>query len=391
MPITYSGAKMWRAPRRTWTGLLGLCVLCCCLVAPTKAQQPDTTSLASFAALNNIPEALLAEVLGDPATINKILQRELAKGPALLRNLNVSFKTFKAADTDSITGLGLAYSFARNITDNQFSSKGATQAGFSLSLQAQGDVAFERALNPNDFLDAGLRIHAYRSAGGAVLVTDSVATLLNELETQQALIEDPEELASSPFAARFTRIVRDNLTPQLYTEAALSAHIESDQRFDQTQYVYGVHLGVDFKPWNAGYWNLADWPFAVLRWLTGYDRALAPTGATFPTLLVGVQLVDPQGVTLRESLGETAPYPRFSTEIGFKTRAAPDLSFLANFRYYREIDAPASIRAADLAEQLYFTAALVTSTGLFASYTVGKLPFDRMSDQVYALGFKFGF
>ena len=68
-----------------------------------------------------------------------------------------------------------------------------------------------------------------------------------------------------------------------------------------------------------------------------------------------------------------------------------NIFFNANVRYYREINASAAIKAANLDEYFYFVGALQSTSGFYVSYARGKLPFDAVSDEVYAVGFHYKF
>ena len=62
--------------------------------------------------------------------------------------------------------------------------------------------------------------------------------------------------------------------------------------------------------------------------------------------------------------------------------------FSANYRIYKEINAIAAVKNADLASFDYFVATLGPTDGAFISYTTGKLPLDATNDHVYMIGFK---
>ena len=57
-----------------------------------------------------------------------------------------------------------------------------------------------------------------------------------------------------------------------------------------------------------------------------------------------------------------------------------------NYRYYRENDAPAAIRAATLDQHKLYTLHFGLKNDLFVAYSKGKLPFDRTSDKIFELG-----
>jgi len=111
-------------------------------------------------------------------------------------------------------------------------------------------------------------------------------------------------------------------------------------------------------------------------------------------MLFGLDYVVPQDDTTREKLlGNLNAYSRLRFEIGFKTRVArigkEVLHFSSDFRWYKEVKADQVIKDNKLDRSTFFVAAIESNSGLFVSYTTGKLPFDRRSDQVYSVGFKY--
>jgi hypothetical protein len=349
---------------------------------------PDTSDAGFKAAAGAIAEA----VHGQPVALNKVLNGCLGGPSRLLSGLNLEFKTFKVGGSDSSSSFGLGYSYARDLTQNRIRATGANQTGMALSVNARGDIAFERRANPNDFLEGRVSAHLFGSWGGFARVADTtVFSLLNALEDSLASIEDPRELAESPLAARFGAEIRQYLSTQYYLDFSLETGLEANQDFSTKQVALGALLGVDLKPWGKGYLNLFDWPFAAIRWLTGYDAELEPRGSTFPTVIVGLDRMNPTADSVRQAVADLKDYWRFRAEAAFRTDVSAFASFEADLRYYRELDAPAAVRSAGLDRFTWFTAALTTTPGPFFSFSTGHLPFDAREDQVYALGFRYRF
>ena len=78
--------------------------------------------------------------------------------------------------------------------------------------------------------------------------------------------------------------------------------------------------------------------------------------------------------------GSLDGYTRFHFETGFRTLLADigdqTIFFNAGFRYYKESNAPAAVKAVKLDKFSYFVASITSNSGLFVSYSNGKLPFD---------------
>lgn len=336
-------------------------------------------------------ETVISLLLENPEIVNKVLKSYIQKDSRFLRDMNLEFKTFKSNDADSALGLGFSYSYEKDIKRTLIKEQSTNQTGISLSVRAQGNIAFDKKTNPNDFLDSDFSFHLFRSWGGTITTSDELRDKLNKLEDIMVNISDENELRSNPFAKEFTATVQKHLSSQFYSDFSLTGGLESNQDFSRRQYVYGAHLGFDFKPWSNGYWNVFDWPFAAIRWLSGYDEDLQPRGSTFPTVLFAIDRVVPKNDTLRQMVNAGSTFTRVSSELAFKTQLSNISYFEADFRYYRELKPLSEIKQANLEEHIYFTAALTSLNNVFISYTTGKLPIDAKDDQVYEIGFKFHF
>lgn len=357
----------------------------------------DLTGISRDSLANEF-SALYSNILENTETINKVLDTYVVEkaGVDFLRDVNLKFKTFRTNGQNSNAALGLSYSYSRDVKKDLYSQTSSSSSGLSFAVKADGNVSFDRRLNPEDFLDSKLSFHFFHSRGGVVNRADtSVASRLNDLEDALTMITDPDSLILSPIWKEFLATVSGHLTTQFYLDLSLKAGLESDQDFRQKQYVYGIHLGFDLKAWNRNSslakLNIFDWPFAVLRVFTGYDKDLSPRGSTIPTILAGIDQVDPKNDLLRFSVENESPYPRFSSEVSFRTPVSKSADFSANFRYYRELDASPAVKTANLDVYAYFTSALTLWNGMYVSYATGKLPFDDKDDEVYELGFNYNF
>jgi hypothetical protein len=364
----------------------------------SQAQRQEVCTLEHPAPCSLVTAAALRDALLDPATLNEFLRRFVSRASGLdrLGILELRFKTFYGADS-SHTSLGLTYQYHKSITRTAHPPTAAMHRGFELTVDAAGNVAFQRNLNPRDFLEGSVEFGAFRSSGGVTSMADSQTN-----NTLGALVDSlakltKEELERSPLLVEASRLFLDRLSTQVFTRLATSARLESDQSFHAKQFVYGLTFGLDIKAWNPtsglARLNILDWPFAALRYLSGMDRELQPRGSTLPTMLVSLDLVDPAGDTQREVLGENAAFPRLRLEGAFRTAVGQQgetrFFFEADARYYRELGASSVIRQANLDESRYLALAFTASNGMFVSYSTGRLPFDARNDKVWELGFKY--
>ena len=366
----------------------------------------DSTAIFSLHDLRDLVGGTLSlkeftSYLGDPETLNKYLEEYLQKdnGWRFLKDIQFRFKTFSTHGQDSLSSLGFSYDFAKDVNKRYFNHEGANVLGQAVSVQARGNVAFDPGANPQDFLESALAVSIFGSHGGAVETSDSVKTLLNRLEDELVTIQTEESLNTSAAWINFFNIAQNHLSTQVYWSVAGTGALESNQKFTTKQYAYGFDASLDVKAWNrnsvlAGL-NVFDWPFALIRWLSGTDADFTPIGSTIPTLIAGVKRVVPRDGDPRYAVDSSGAFNRVNLEAAFRTPVGSlggnEAYFEADFRYYREINASSVIVAAHLDRQSYFTGALTLANGFFVSYTTGRLPFDAQDDQIYELGFKYKF
>lgn len=328
--------------------------------------------------------------------INQALNSDSAKWK-LLKDLNVQFKTFQATDNQP-TALGLTYDF--NFDYSKFSEKDKLRNSRSFGLTAKGNVAFNKNLNPTDFLETKVNYRWSQFCGGVLKSKDdtSVFTRLNRIEEKLVLIKDMQSKEAIELWAKFSNDLV--LSNQYYWSVAPKFALESNQDFSKTQFTPGLAVDLSAKAWKKNsklsYLNLFDYPFAVLRRLIGTDKEFTIYGSTIPTIQLGFDYVILSNDTVRKNLtGNLDPFPRLKFETSFRTFIArikkENIFFNANYRYYQELNAPETVRMAKLAIHSYFVMALQTTTGFYVSYANGKLPFDAKSDEVYSIGFNYKF
>lgn len=143
---------------------------------------------------------------------------------------------------------------------------------------------------------------------------------------------------------------------------------ETDQSFDDRQFVYGVTALANkfggFLPQND---------FASLR--LGYGR------------------VEPKGDAQRKLALAGAPldaFNRWHAELYYNHALKGRLTSLEfQYRYFQELDAPAPVSAAGLDRYGLGTIRLNIKDDLFVAYSRGRLPFDKLSDRAVTIGWSF--
>jgi hypothetical protein len=313
----------------------------------------------------------------------------------LLKDMNVVFKTFQS--TTGPSAVGFSYDFTYNY--NKFTKTDKSRTSNSLNFKARGNVSFNRDVNPNDFLDTSLDYAFTKFYGGVVKKADSATfTKLNAIEDQLALLNNPNGSEAQKLWEQYYSYLQ--YSDQYYISFSPELSLESNQNFTNKQFVYSGNLALGMKSWDKNSTlsslNIFDYPFALIRWVTGTDKKFQPYGSTFPSLLAGINFVNPINDFARQQVtGNTDGYERMNLESSFRTFVAEvegeNIFFNANIRYYKELGASAAIKAADLDEFFYFVGALQSSSGFYVSYARGTLPFDVQSDEVYSVGFHYKF
>ena len=341
------------------------------------------------------PHKVIDSIIKDPALYNTIwkeivsrLGKSKGENWQFLPDLNIKFKTFTTDDLPS-SSLGLSYNFDFDYSKHKRS--GANVKAVSLAISAEGNIAFHREYNPNNFLDTKIKASFVLISGGTSTVT---STQLKD--SMDVIAQKLTKTESDEGWRKLTEMI--GMNNQYYLSISPKAAVESNQDFSKKQFSPGISLDLGAKAWSnrstLAYFNLPDYPAALIRLITGTDKKFTLYGATIPTLQVAIDYIVPQVDVQRESLlGNLNPFPRFRLETSFRTLIAnigKEKIFLnANLRYYRELAAEPLIKNAGLASSTYFVSALQTSSGPFFSYAKGKLPFDAKTDAVYALGFNF--
>jgi hypothetical protein len=313
-----------------------------------------------------------------------------------LDDLNLQFKTFQTED-NSITTLGLSYDFSFDWAN--FKDTSINRRAQALGLEAKGNIAFDKSLNPNDFLESNVNYSFSWFYGGVIRNSYSkIYTELNAIEDKLVTYEDP----SSPEALKLwdefdEKLKRSN---QYYFSVEPKFGFESNQSFSKTQFAPGLKLNLGAKAWSnsspLSKLNFFDYPFALIRVITKADKKFTPYGATIPTVQFGLDYVVPQNDTIRETLvGNLDPFLRTKLEVSFRTYVSKikdqRIFFNANFRFYQELSAIEVVENANLANNTYFVMALQSSSGFYVSYANGSLPFDAKDDEVYSIGFNYKF
>ncbi|GAA5523762.1 hypothetical protein Maes01_00311 [Microbulbifer aestuariivivens] len=184
---------------------------------------------------------------------------------------------------------------------------------------------------------------------------------------------------------------------------AASASHETDQDFDDGQTVLAFDgvlemPAADQNPTFAQFYALLDFAPGLLRAATGYPADHELGSALRPIVSLALGHVDPQEDTQRqELLGKLDEYYRAEGEISMSTPVGlfdgKPVLLAYDYRYFRELDADAAIKGANLhrSRLLQFSLRMPSDNDrgyAFVGYSSGRLPFG-IEDDVLQLGWSY--
>lgn len=338
-------------------------------------------------------------VLNDPGVYNEVWGRvynSIREKPdrLLFKNLKIKFKTFQGNDSNR-TSLGFSYKWDYEI--NKKKNTDYERSEFITKINLDGNIAFKKSLNPQDFQSAKLVIGKNGFLGGTVnKVSTDITRELNKINQKLLAIDDEDELANSELWNEITRAM--GIKNQYHYNFSVTGGWEGSQDFSKSQITYGGELRFGAKSYAdknlLAQLNILDYPFALIRYITGTDKSLGPYGAALPLITLGVDMVKPAKDTVRKQLtGDMNQFARFRFEAGFRTLLlninSITLHFNAAYRYFNEINPSAAVKKAGLSRSSFFTFSVTGANTYFISYSYGKLPFDRTDNAIYEMGFRF--
>jgi hypothetical protein len=316
---------------------------------------------------------------------------------AFLKALNIQFKTFEPSAPDKKATLGFDYSYDKAVTDYEV-FKGDHPGYLTFDFHAKGDVSFDTNNNPADFLQTGVQLHLWQyfgqtkpdgtDANGYTLFMRTV----NELSSSKYKGMSGDQIKASPEWQEYVKHAYAEDPMDFFYDFVGNVSLESNETFAKKQWAYGAEfqprMEISDPDWSR--FNILDYPFALTRMIGG--EPFQPSGHYLPSLMVGIDLIDPVSNTDRFKVDpDKGSYPRFKAEIGMRSRVVQyndkTVWFNASYRFFQEIDASHAIEAAHMDQFSYFAASLTLPWNVTVTYTNGKLPFDLRNQQVWALGY----
>ncbi len=304
----------------------------------------------------------------------------------LLEDVRVELEAFERND-DGDLALGFEYDVAKTLSVSE-------ESDASLDFVADGNVAFDRAQNPNDFLWTSLRA---RWLGSPLFGREAH-------EARKQLVEEPppavgENEAFEALRRRHLEGLSRSLPPEVVWDFDLHAGLESNQDFSSRQWVFGPAVSARLVSWDSrsklSRWNVFDFPGAAVRWLAGVDERFRPSGRAYPTVRFGVDMVDASGDDVRDAVTNDSSLLRARLEAGLETHVLDvgdePLYLTASWCAHEEIDAPSAVRDADYEGSSYFELEMDLPSRWVLTYSAGRLPLDPEEDSTLGLGFEVSF
>ncbi len=372
---------------------------------PVRASEPVENprekaekEIAKFIAENPSAVSKVARKLAGKATgrvFGNMFNFEDGPAESLFQNLQLELKTFENQGAESSLGFGYDYEKSHEFGE-QRDENGIPANHAAFELRAKGSVAFDDATNPADFLVSEVAFSYWLGNVPGWTGTEAQFTgLINEMVGAAG-----NEAKLRRIRARMAELVDPN---HYFVEAELHGGYETNQRFTARNVTVGGSLWLDVKSYGQdtllSWLNVADYPFAITRWLSGWDGGFSPRGNALPYLRAKLDLVEPEGNDPRAMVGDNSAFPRLMLEAGMKTPflrlkwggEERDLFVGVNYRYFQELDASAAVQAAGLESYDYVAVAITHQDGFFATYRAGRLPFDVSDDNAFEVGWNFAF
>lgn len=268
----------------------------------------------------------------------------------------------------------------------------AIASGLAWSQAAPASASDEKKLDPNEGFHVKPVVLDGRNSGGATVglqyaLQKTWAKNFDQIDKAGSTFNPDARLASLAAEIKGSGTVTANKerNPNKLLDIAANGYYlgstslatygiggsmkyESDQGFDDKQYVYGLTALVSKY---GGIFPAND--FGLLQ--IAYGRVNPKEDAGRKTAL---------GTTALSS------FNRFDAELYYRhqlTGALRGIEF--QYRYFRELNAPVSVKAAGLDQFRLGTIRLNIMDDRFLAFSSGSLPFDRMKDRSITVGWTY--
>lgn len=273
----------------------------------------------------------------DPKTTNNSSQEDSSLNIVDIEGLNIDIdlKTIQQGEI----GLDYELEFTTPIVP---APDGVAGTDIDFKLISNGYIASEKENSQNSIISEA-RISGHlslfdfeRDKNGSFLNRrNRVISILSELETIDPF-KDKQK------GEKLYEELKDLLNPKTFRFLTIDAHAksETDQSFDDSQFVVGVGVTTDFAI-ITGTNHIAkifDFPFSILR--SNKNSYITQ----IPRIYLGYDYVTSSDIDARKELTPEDDYSRLSLQCAWMTSILDNIQVRLTWQGYYEIDAPQGIK-----------------------------------------------
>lgn len=303
--------------------------------------------------------------IGVPEFWNGVIESPALSNTVGALPLTLNFKLFDRENADSV--IGLEFSYSKDFNKTIYSDKGDRELSYQFNFNADGVVTQNAEENPRNFVNAKLAF------------SGSSTPSFNLKKTVDSLAYEHCFKAEYNSDAKCARLTADGLKEffepvgsAFYIDYGLDIGFETDQEFTAKNQVYGLFTFIAYEDFHRDTFM-------------GYNNIK-------PSIRLAAESVEPNSDTPRAMAGDDSSYTRISGEfslvVPLTKLAGVPYSFGFSYRTYDELDASDVVKVANLDSYQLRTYSLATPTGLFFSYSSGRLPFGIDDESIVELGYK---
>jgi hypothetical protein len=323
-----------------------------------------TDSPDSFEAFREGLSDTLKSRANDPEFMQSFLESPFLASKLDALPITLKFKLLDREEEDSV--IGLEFSYSTSFKRTTLKDTGKYKHGYQFSFDLNGTVTQNEEDNPRDFINAKLSFSGNYSPSFnlnkvQIGLSPEKCDAPQFADTRECILFDAAEIERffEPVGGAF------------YIDYGLNLGYETDQAFAAKNQIYGGFVYVGYEDFKRDSFM-------------GYNSIK-------PSLRLAVDTVEPSSETPRALAGDESSYQRLSGDFSLVVPLQRLLGVLYyfnfNYRIFQELDASEISKSADLDAFQLRTYSLTTPTGLFLSYSSGRLPFGIKDENTVELGF----
>ena len=279
--------------------------------------------------------------------------------------LTLNFKLIDRENADSV--LGLEFSYSKDFGKTIYNDKGARESSYQFNFSMEGVVTQNADENPRNFINPKLAF------SGSSTPSFNLKKTVDSFKIEHCF--EPENI-DKPECARLTasgvKAFFEPVGSAFYIDYGVDAGLEADQNFDAKNQTFGLFTFIAYEDFHR-------------------DTFMGNTNIK-PSVRLAVESVEPNSETPRAQAGDESGYTRISGEfslvVPLTKLASVPYSFTFSYRAYEELDASDIVKNANLDSFQLRTYSITSPTGLFVSYSSGRLPFGIDDESTVELGYQ---